>query len=100
MIIIFSIHSSSKLHVGKYVLILICRMTELADTKDAHREYIFAAGKSKRIWNELYKVIDSSDVILQVLDARDPLGNFLTASYGIIFPQIFYFENSEKQFFY
>ena len=54
-------------------------MTETADTKDAHREYIFAAGKSKRIWNELYKVIDSSDVILQVLDARDPLGNFLTA---------------------
>merc|ERR1711936_1466734 len=50
------------------------RMTELADTKDAHREYIFAAGKSKRIWNELYKVIDSSDVVLQVLDARDPLG--------------------------
>jgi len=50
------------------------RMTETADTKDAHREYIFAAGKSKRIWNELYKVIDSSDVILQVLDARDPLG--------------------------
>ena len=49
-------------------------MTETADTKDAHREYIFAAGKSKRIWNELYKVIDSSDVILQVLDARDPLG--------------------------
>merc|ERR1712156_435904 len=44
------------------------------DTRDAAREYIFAAGKSKRIWNELYKVIDSSDVILQVLDARDPLG--------------------------
>ena len=66
LIIIFSNHSSSKLHVGKYVSILIFRMTELADTKDAHREYIFAAGKSKRIWNELYKVIDSSDVILQV----------------------------------
>ena len=76
IIIIFSSHSLSKLHVGKYVSILIFRMTELADTKDAHREYIFAAGKSKRIWNELYKVIDSSDVILQVLDARDPLGNF------------------------
>ena len=76
IIIFFSIHCLSKLHVGKYVSTLIFRMTELADTKDAHREYIFAAGKSKRIWNELYKVIDSSDVILQVLDARDPLGNF------------------------
>merc|ERR1712226_412572 len=32
------------------------------------------AGQSKRIWGELYKVIDSSDVILNVLDARDPEG--------------------------
>ena len=32
------------------------------------------AGQSKRIWNELYKVIDSSDVVIQVLDARDPMG--------------------------
>lgn len=31
-------------------------------------------GQSRRIWNELYKVIDSSDVIIQVLDARDPNG--------------------------
>lgn len=42
--------------------------------RDSHREWIFGAGQSKRIWNELYKVIDSSDVLLQVLDARDPLG--------------------------
>lgn len=35
---------------------------------------IFKAGQSKRIWNELYKVIDSSDIIVQVLDARDPIG--------------------------
>jgi len=40
----------------------------------APREWIFGAGQSKRIWNELYKVIDSSDVIIQVLDARDPMG--------------------------
>ncbi|KAK4447598.1 NUC091 domain-containing protein [Podospora aff. communis PSN243] len=38
------------------------------------KEAIFSKGQSKRIWNELYKVIDSSDVILHVLDARDPLG--------------------------
>lgn len=42
------------------------RVTEEADLKDQPREYIFAAGKSKRIWNELYKVVDSSDVVIQV----------------------------------
>ncbi|KAK9463957.1 NUC091 domain-containing protein [Lipomyces oligophaga] len=38
------------------------------------RDAIFSKGQSKRIWNELYKVIDSSDVVVHVLDARDPLG--------------------------
>lgn len=38
------------------------------------KEAIFNKGQSKRIWNELYKVIDSSDVVIHVLDARDPLG--------------------------
>jgi len=38
------------------------------------REPVFSKGQSRRIWNELYKVIDSSDVIIHVLDARDPLG--------------------------
>lgn len=42
--------------------------------KDAQRDWVMAAGQSRRIWNELYKVIDSSDVILQILDARDPMG--------------------------
>ncbi|PFH55012.1 hypothetical protein XA68_11081 [Ophiocordyceps unilateralis] len=37
-------------------------------------EPVFDKGQSKRIWNELYKVIDSSDVVLHVLDARDPSG--------------------------
>ncbi|GBF62624.1 nucleolar GTP-binding protein [Trichophyton mentagrophytes] len=40
----------------------------------AAREPIFSKGQSKRIWNELYKVIDSSDVIVHALDARDPEG--------------------------
>lgn len=38
------------------------------------RESVFSKGQSKRIWNELYKVIDSSDVVIHVLDARDPNG--------------------------
>ncbi|KAJ5784434.1 Nucleolar GTP-binding protein 2 [Penicillium pulvis] len=38
------------------------------------RESVFSKGQSKRIWNELYKVIDSSDVVIHVLDARDPVG--------------------------
>ncbi|KAJ5895112.1 Nucleolar GTP-binding protein 2 [Penicillium taxi] len=39
-----------------------------------NRESVFSKGQSKRIWNELYKVIDSSDVVIHVLDARDPIG--------------------------
>ncbi|XP_952005.1 nucleolar GTPase, putative [Theileria annulata] len=35
---------------------------------------IFKKGTSKRIWGELYKVIDCSDVVVQVIDARDPMG--------------------------
>ncbi|KAJ5287769.1 nucleolar GTPase [Penicillium angulare] len=38
------------------------------------RESVFSKGQSKRIWNELYKVIDSSDVVIHVLDSRDPDG--------------------------
>jgi nuclear GTP-binding protein len=38
------------------------------------RHSIFDKGGSKRIWGELYKVLDCSDVVIQVLDARDPLG--------------------------
>ncbi|CAC5400985.1 NUG2 [Mytilus coruscus] len=42
--------------------------------REENKEVIFRAGQSKRVWNELYKVIDSSDVVVQVLDARDPMG--------------------------
>lgn len=37
-------------------------------------EAVMLKGQSKRIWGELFKVIDSSDVIIHVLDARDPMG--------------------------
>ena len=46
---------------------------ELAMKPEA-RLSMFDKGQSKRIWGELYKVIDSSDVLVQVLDARDPMG--------------------------
>lgn len=39
---------------------------DLPDSYDESREWIMKAGLSKRIWGELYKVIDSSDVIIQV----------------------------------
>ncbi|XP_061674901.1 nucleolar GTP-binding protein 2 [Syngnathoides biaculeatus] len=49
-------------------------VTEDTGVRDVVREEIFKKGQSKRIWGELYKVIDSSDVVIQVLDARDPMG--------------------------
>ncbi|TFY73281.1 hypothetical protein EWM64_g10730, partial [Hericium alpestre] len=39
-----------------------------------YMEPIYAKGTSRRIYGELYKVIDSSDVVLHILDARDPVG--------------------------
>eukprot|EP00960_Hanusia_phi_P044253 756538-Hanusia_phi.AAC.2 len=47
---------------------------EMHEYSEAARENIFMKGQSKRIWAELHKVIDSSDVIVQVLDVRDPMG--------------------------
>uniref|UniRef100_A0A2K6VK87 Nucleolar GTP-binding protein 2 n=1 Tax=Onchocerca volvulus TaxID=6282 RepID=A0A2K6VK87_ONCVO len=35
---------------------------------------LFKAGQSNRVWGELYKVIDSSDVVVEVIDGRDPMG--------------------------
>jgi nuclear GTP-binding protein len=48
---------------------------EYDDTwKETGKEKVFEKGQSKRIWNELYKVVDSADVVVQVLDVRDPMG--------------------------
>ena len=41
---------------------------------DARKEDLFAKGQSKRIWGELYKVLDCSDVVLEIVDARDVSG--------------------------
>ncbi|KAI1127418.1 nucleolar GTP-binding protein 2 [Nemania abortiva] len=45
-----------------------------ADPVSMAIEPVFSKGQSKRIWNELYRVLDSSDVVLHVLDARNPEG--------------------------
>ncbi|XP_021857752.2 nuclear/nucleolar GTPase 2-like [Spinacia oleracea] len=47
---------------------------EVDGFRDLVRHTMFEKGQSKRIWGELYKVVDSSDVVVQVLDARDPQG--------------------------
>jgi nuclear GTP-binding protein len=39
-----------------------------------NEQHLFDKGQSKRIWAELYKVVDCSDIVVQVLDARDPIG--------------------------
>ena len=39
--------------------------------REGRKHDMFSKGQSKRIWSELYKVIDCSDVVLQVLDARN-----------------------------
>ena len=42
--------------------------------RDLVRHTMFEKGQSKRIWGELYKVIDSSDVVVQVChDSRNEL---------------------------
>lgn len=38
------------------------------------RDAVLSKGTSRRIWSELYRVMDCSDVVVQVLDARDPQG--------------------------
>ena len=43
-------------------------------TQELNKNPLLNAGQSKRIWGELYRVLDSADVVVQVLDARDPQG--------------------------
>jgi len=43
-------------------------------TASARKDDLFAKGQSKRIWAELYKVLDCSDVVLEIVDARNVPG--------------------------
>lgn len=45
-----------------------------ADSTEEAPNAVFKKGTSRRIWGELYKVIDCSDVVVQVIDARNPMG--------------------------
>lgn len=53
---------------------LFQKKLEIQNQKKFNEDKRITAGQSKRIWDELYKVIDSSDVLCMVLDARDPMG--------------------------
>jgi nuclear GTP-binding protein len=44
------------------------------DGSNSRKDDLFSKGQSKRIWGELYKVLDCSDVILQIIDARNVPG--------------------------
>lgn len=46
------------------------------------KDAIFEKGQSKRIWGELYKVLDSSDVVIQVRGQHTPHMCFYPLSRG------------------
>lgn len=50
------------------------KVVEDDGTRTLIRNSVFEKGSSRRIWSELYKVLDCSDIVVQVLDVRDPLG--------------------------
>lgn len=50
----------------KYASSKLPKEEEEDGLRDLVRHTMFEKGQSKRIWGELYKVIDSSDVVLQV----------------------------------
>jgi hypothetical protein len=45
--------------------------------KDAAPEKAMLKGQSKRIWGELYKVVDSSDVVIQVYSHCRPRARYI-----------------------
>lgn len=51
---------------------------EGVDWVHAKKDDLFLKGQSKRIWGEFYKVVDCSDVILHIIDARNVPGTRCT----------------------
>jgi len=47
---------------------------EGVDYRTEKKKDVFSKGQSKRIWGEFYKVLDCSDVILHIIDARNVPG--------------------------
>ena len=67
----FDCSTARLLCVGDETSAVPCRYgSESEEEEDgvstAARDKIFEKGQSKRIWGELYKVVDSSDVVVQV----------------------------------
>jgi len=57
---------------------LIPTSGEGIDYRSETKSLVFTKGQSKRIWGEFYKVVDCSDVVLHVIDARDVPGTRCT----------------------
>lgn len=51
----------------KYASANLQKEEEEGGLRDLVRHTMFEKGQSKRIWGELYKVVDSSDVVVQVV---------------------------------
>lgn len=73
-----SLMANASAKAGEYELNPNRDQQIVVDTKDesraARRDDLFAKGQSKRIWAELYKVLDCSDVVLEIVDARNVPG--------------------------
>lgn len=51
---------------------------ENVDWRHEKKDDLFLKGQSKRIWGEFFKVVDCSDVILHIIDARNVTGTRCT----------------------
>ena len=58
---------------GLYKASRLAKRTNDSGSSPTDLEPALYKGQSKRIWSELHKIIDASDVIITVVDARDPI---------------------------